>query len=519
MDFDEVNNYGPAWSGETIKLIANNEPDKAMARAKDAFVQCLRSGDVKGKVIALLLLAKVHLALQEPLDALDVGERALAELLRNPDAFVEGACMHTIAKCNKELCRFTDALELAQEAIRKFREAGSKVGEANVLNTMARINLARGRRHDCVKLAKQARALFRAAEERHGESEALHFLVRGSLALNRKEEALKLAKEMSALHEANDLEKQGVAQLVTVDVLCDMEDYDEATEVATKVVEMFDMTHKSLQAQATRRLADVCFAKGDDSDGWMYAKEALELYRSVGHCKGEAEMLLEITKAHFSSAGGQEGLLIAEEGIKLCREANFRKTLGDLLLATARGRLAMESAGFAQEQHLNYKARQGGKEALTVYQEIGDLKGQLNAHNTLAMGFMAYGNVAEGKARARRAVEIAQMLGDKTAEGANLLLVAQCRFHDNKEEAARLASLASRLLRDGGDRKTMEEAGPVISAIQEDGEEKKDKEKRGAGASLAETMASKMDLTLDFDDMKTRAIYFWGFTSRAARAM
>lgn len=517
MDFDEAANLGPSWAKSVSELIAAEEPAKALEAAKDAFVRSLRAGDVKGKVLALHALAKVHLSKFEINDACELAERALAELLQVPDDALEAAVLHTVAKANKDLCRFDDALELADEALRKYQGAGSKVGEAALLNTMARIHLSRGRRQDCIKAAKQSLAVFRACQERHGECEALHTLVRANMAMGKHEEALRLANQMLGIYEGGpEVDKHGVALLVVADVRAAMEEHDEAVEVATKAVELFDGGDKRLQANATRRLADACFAKGWHADGWMYAKEALEMFRGEGHRRGEAGMLCDIAKAHFSAGSLQEGVFIADEGAKLCREAGFKQLLADTLLAAARGRLDVEASGTAQEQHLNWKARQGGKEALAIYQDIGDLRGQMRAHNTLAMAFMSYGNVLEGRAKAKRAVELSQVLGDKTAEGTNLLLVAQSRFHDNVDEARRLASIASRLIREGGDSKTIKEAQPVVDAIRVDLDERKP-DRKGGAASLAETMASKMDLTLDFDMMKTRAVYFWGFTSRSTR--
>jgi len=290
-------------------------------------------------------------------------------------------------------------------------------------------------------------------------------------------------------------------------------------EAATQAVDVYDGVDGRRHADATRRLADFCLSSDDDTDGWMYAKEALELYRTQGHAKGEAMMLSKVALSHFSTGNPAEGFALASEGIRLCREHGFRHQLANILEGLARSGLDVDAtAGESmKEQQLNYKARQSAKEALTIYEEIGDVMGQTKAHQTLAMAFMSYGNALEGRAKAKRAVELAQLMNDKAEEGASLLLVAQSRFHDNQEEASRLASLAQRLIKEAGDAASVKVAEGVVETIQGTAGKKKKGAKAAGGGSLADTMDKRLDLTMDMDMFKTRAAYFSGFASRLAR--
>lgn len=69
---------------------------------------------------------------------------------------------------------------------------------------------------------------------------------------------------------------------------------------------------------------------------------------------------------------------------------------------------------------------------------------------SLASAFLNYGNAAEARAKAKQAVDIGKEIGDKRIEGESLLLVAQSKIHENKEEGARLARLSEKLLREAG---------------------------------------------------------------------
>merc|ERR1712060_108517 len=96
------------------------------------------------------------------------------------------------------------------------------------------------------------------------------------------------------------------------------------------------------------------------------------------------------------------------------------------------------------------KARVAGKEALEIFQALGYKQGIVQALNVLAWAFLEYGNYLEAKSKAKAAVEICQEIGDKVGEGMNLLLIAQTRLADNKEEAMRLAKLGEKIIKDAG---------------------------------------------------------------------
>merc|ERR1719245_30233 len=101
-----------------------------------------------------------------------------------------------------------------------------------------------------------------------------------------------------------------------------------------------------------------------------------------------------------------------------------------------------EAAEGSKETSLNADARKKGKEALAIFQDLGDLAGQAKCLNVLALAFLAFGNFHEGKAKAKAAVQLCEETGDKIGQGINMLIVAQTRIFDNKDEAMRLGRLA-----------------------------------------------------------------------------
>merc|ERR1712151_1315833 len=100
------------------------------------------------------------------------------------------------------------------------------------------------------------------------------------------------------------------------------------------------------------------------------------------------------------------------------------------------------------------------------------------------------------RAKAKLAVEISQDIGDKTSEGRSLILVATTRLPDNKDEAVRLAKLAEKLIKEGGDSDLVKEAGDSLDFIREWDPKKKEKEEASRQLA-AESQSPKTDYTRD----------------------
>jgi len=290
--------------------------------------------------------------------------------------------------------------------------------------------------------------------------------------------------------------------------------------MASKAVELFENAmDKRSQAMALRKLAETCFANNNLTDGWTYVKEARNICASVGNKKGEASALCQIAAAHMNMGSFEEGGLIADEGIKLCREEDYKEDLANMLWTVADGNMAAIMAGASgpTESHLNFSARKKGKEALAIFQQLGNIAGQVKSLNVLAMAFISYGNVAEGKAKSKAAVQLAKEMEDKEAEGLNMLLVAQARIYDNRDEALRLARLAEKLLKESGTADEQKGAEDVVEFIR-DFERTGGKKEKESKVKLSDIQSEKTDITGDLEFGKIRSCYFHNFTARLARA-
>lgn len=522
LSFDETHTECPGFAKECLSLIVVEDHGKAMTAARTNFEQCCKKKDMKGKFHALLVIAKIHLATGELYDAKEVAEKALQVLGRGSDAKQEAAVLHTMAKINLKLCKYGLALQVAEEAAGLASKANSKAAEAAILKTMAEIHLGTQKKQEALKVAKQALGLFKDANEKHGEADCLSTVVNIHVSLKRYDDALRSANEIVGIYEGSDsVVKSGAAMLVVSEVRKAMSEPGEAEEVASKAVELFEnASEKRLQAMALRKLAETCFANNNPTDGWTFVKEARELSKSVSDEKAEASIIGQIAAAHINAGNFEEGGMIGEEGINLCRTNGFQDELANLLWTMADGNIAWIQTGAHphMHNHVNWQARTKAKEALAIYQMLGNLPGQAKCLNVLAMASIQGGFIAEGKARAKAAVQVCKEIEDKDGEGMNLLLVAQTRLYDNKDEALRLARLAEKLLKEGGNLELIKGAEQVVEYCRDfDGKGGK-KTKEELKAKLSEVQSEKTDITMDLDFGKSRGAYFHGFTARATRA-
>lgn len=379
-----------------------------------------------------------------------------------------------------------------------------------------RFALPETKKQEALKVAREAVSLFKEGKDQQGEAAALEVVVRSCLVAKKGSEALRAANEALAIYQGSASDGESCALLLVAKTKQALGDSGEAQELAQKAVDIFEKKgDRQMQGVTLKQLADICLAGGHNIDGWQYTREALECFREVGYKRGEASTICQIAAAHVENGVFEEALRIGDEGIAICREKNYRQLLGATLnvIADAHVGQLRFARSDQQEQQMNWKARLAGKEALGILQSVGDRVGEANSLKSLASAFLNYGNAAEARSKAKQAVEIGKVIGNKQIEGENLLLVAQTKIHENKEEGARLARLSEKLLREAGVASAARNAGDVYDFI------------RGYGVAAKETKKDriqqpldlKTDITVDIEEGKHRLGYFHGFTARAVR--
>ncbi|CAE7619051.1 GPSM1 [Symbiodinium pilosum] len=509
MEFDESLSR-TSWASSFWQSFFREEADKALQIANEALE---KARDATGRASAHNAIARAHLLAREFLKAEEAAQQGV-EAARGAKDSSDVMAHCVAAKVCLARFRHDDAHQEAEAASSLAQQKGKSV-QAAALTTRAQVCLAREKKQEAGKVARQAVALFRECGEKSGEAMALEVVAQACIAAKKRSEALKAANEALAFYQGSGSDAESRLLILVAKTMQATEDSG-AQEMAQQAVAIFEKTDdRQMQGIALKQLAEICFAGQDNIDGWQYTKEALECFREVGHKSGEAATLCQIASAHVDNGACEEALRIAEEAVTICREKNFRTQLGTTLNIIASAYVAQlpTARSDQQEQQINWKARLAGKEALAILQSVGDRVGEAQTLKSLASAFLNYGNAAEARARAKLAVDIGKEIGNKRIEGENLLLVAQSKIHENKEEGARLARLSEKLLREAGAPSAARGAGDVYDFIRDYGvqrkETKKDRPKQEADV--------KTDITVDIEEGKHRLGYFHGFTARAVR--
>lgn len=516
MDFyDET--VEPGWLKDFGSHLESDDFDQALRLAQEAET---RAKDPRSKALALNALARIQLCLREFTNASASVQKAAAAAAAAKDQRLESAVLRTESKVNLGLYKYQKAHEAVHGSLVLARESGSKAGEGAALMTLATVSLARDKRQEAQKVARQALAVFRDLKDKEGEASCLEVVATISSATKKHPEALRVANDLLGLAEGSgDLRAESRGLSAVLNACLAAGEGESAQQAARKVVDIWQ-GDKLRQAIALRRFSDACFVAGNNVDGWQNAKQSLELFREVGHKRYEVEMLCQISSAHAKQGNHDQAIMIADEGVNIGRATPDRAVLAMALETFASANCSALKADVSeiQDQQLNWKTRIAGKEALAIYQEIGDKAGEAKMLNVLALAFLSYGNAAECKAKSKAAADICKEMGDKAGEGSNLLLLAKSRVQDNKEEAARLAKLAERLLRESGLVDAAKEASDLLDKVRDNvSEAKQEKAKKPAPQSAA---MDKSEITLDIEDGSgslKRSAHFWGFTSRTAK--
>lgn len=496
-----------SWASDFLRHLAREEVDQALQIANKALEAARDAG---AKANALGALARAQLLGRELLKAVEAAEQGV-EAAKKADALTQATAHQIAAKAYLATFKVPEATAAADAAV----AVAQGKAEAAALTTHAQVCLARDKKQEALKVARQAVALFKEGKDQQGEAAAGEVVVRGCLAAKKGSEALRAANEVLAIYQGSG-EGESCALLLLAKTKQALGESSEAQELAQKAVDIFEKKgDRQMQGVTLKQLADICLAGGHNIDGWQYTREALECFREAGHQRGEASTLCQIAAAHVENGVFEEALRIAEEGVAMCRERSDRPQLGATLnvIATAHVGQLRFARSDQQEQQMNWKARLAGKEALAILQSVGDRVGEANALKNLASAFLNYGNVSEARFKAKQAVEIGKEIGNKQIEGENLLLVAQTKIIENKEEGARLARLSEKLLREAGVASAARNAGDVHDFIRSYGSAPKEAKKKG----VAQPVDLKTDITLDMEDAKHRLAYFHGFTARAVR--
>jgi len=153
--------------------LANNEPHEALRVASEAVSACKRSGDKEGQAAFLLASMKAHVGLADTIKAVEAAKDARALYNEVGNKAGMAACAERLAEQQFSDHCYEEAIENAQQALLAYEAAGDEKGKSSARIMLTKAFTAKGE-PEKAPLRKEALqlldALVQALRQRDGES-------------------------------------------------------------------------------------------------------------------------------------------------------------------------------------------------------------------------------------------------------------------------------------------------------------------------------------------------------------
>ena len=399
---------------------ANAEAEIYLSRALELIGQLaqLDSEDSERKVGILRQRARV-LGL---LGRVEEERNDLEHLLGWCDASREAACHGEVlllwSGFHRRCGSFEEAKRDAERALEASREAGSAGGEAEALTHIGSALEGLGEFQQARESVESAFRAFQAADDRVGQATSLKTLGVVSARLGELPVAMERFNEARALYreigdrkgEADILGNLGALNYY-------LGDYETCIEYTEQAQPLFqEMGNRIGSAKCLTNLGNSYAALGAFEEALACHQQALEVYEQLEDASGRADSLCNVGLAHHAlGVGGQPG-------VTACIHEENR----DL-------RAALDAA----------------EQALELYREIGNQRGEMISEFNLGTAYLCIGNAETGTTNIERSLDLSRTMEIEPSVRWALSAAARAKlFVGDIENANRLSTEAIDLLGD-----------------------------------------------------------------------
>lgn len=318
-------------------------PDEALTNASDSLKIFKEINDASGIADAQRLV--MHATRMKAVAAKSQGDSASAEKL------------------------IADAQAMVRDELSAFTESGNKRGQAAMLLALAEALVAEGgssKKSEALDNLLDAQDL--AQEVGDEKLEAL-IVYEKATVLHEKHSfkaALQAAKDAAGLFKnVSDVRSEGLAWYSAGAAEINCGRLEEGLRAKTKALKLWkDLGDKKLQAAASNSFAEWYLLEKDDfSAALQAAKEALELYRSLGDQSGVSAARCWMIESHIRLKELDKAMEVANEGLEAAKEKEDQKATFWALECLTRAQLASGDTDAALES---------ATEASTIGDELSD---------------------------------------------------------------------------------------------------------------------------------------------------
>mmetsp|Transcript_17712 Transcript_17712/g.53461 ORF Transcript_17712/g.53461 Transcript_17712/m.53461 type:complete len:849 (+) Transcript_17712:70-2616(+) len=346
-------------------------PDEALSSAKDAVRIFKEINDATGLADAQRLV--MHATRMKAVASKTAGDAETAEKL--------------LAGAQAEM----------QDELAVFTESGNKRGQAAMLLAIAEALAAEGgspKKAEALDNLLDAQDLAQEVGDQKLEAVIVYEKAAVLHGKHNFKAALQAAKDAAGLFKAvNDAKNEGLAWYSAGAAEINCGRLEEGLRGKTKALKLWKETgDKKLQAAASNSFAEwYALEKDDYSAALSAAKEALELYTSLGDQSGISAARCWIIESHIRNKDTDKAMETANEGMEAAKEKEDQKAIFWALECLTRAQLASGDFDAALES---------AQEAANIAVEMSDKRFKTRSMELVATVYLAMDNIEMAKEKA-----------------------------------------------------------------------------------------------------------------------
>ena len=281
-----------------------NDPVLAAQRALEAAALCRAAGDVWAEADAYRVLTLVSFDRNSLVDATAYATECLRLFELSGDQQGTAGAGAMLAACARDAGDWRRARELYENSLVQFDEVGEPLGSALVIRSLASLAVLEGDYERATRLGREALLRNESLGVVRGAGESCLVLAETALAEGRLDDAL----------------------------------------------EWCDRAHRTLSRRGFEgdlvlvlaMSARIAMARGDLRGASETAEQALTPYRAHGIGRAADEVLSFLARLRVEEGRADEGLVLADEALSLCQEADDHHGIAAALLTRAEVLLALD---------------------------------------------------------------------------------------------------------------------------------------------------------------------------------
>mmetsp|Transcript_13955 Transcript_13955/g.32763 ORF Transcript_13955/g.32763 Transcript_13955/m.32763 type:complete len:854 (-) Transcript_13955:127-2688(-) len=325
------------------------------------------------------------------------------------------ALLRVVADTFFNLKEYDEANRLAMEALSAFRSQGDKAGEVAALRAVMNVHISKSEWDDALQQADQ---LASKLDDKKHKAGAMYMVV--SIQLQREdgygEAVTALGKVRTLYKEAGDASSEAEALIATAETHLANADPEAGLKSAQDAVAVCKAAGLgTMEGMALLSVVRSSLEKGDEPGAQKAVADALSKYKDASDATGQASALLLQAEMQLNKGNAQQAMDLAHDALMLA-VGNTRQE------AAAKFTLAQAMMGIESSEGLRM-----GKEALTLFEQAGDVANTAATLYMLATGYFSKYELEEGLKCAREALAIYRSLGDVQSEETLKQIIEEAR--------------------------------------------------------------------------------------------